>query len=140
MPEIWAQRRAILDWVDSGHRLDLFLSLHNTEAIEYLEAPEPFNALGERLYRELVETTAFNPKNPLQNIGESTTLGKPGRMNIAQGLFHDRQLPAMLMELMIEYDSKLGRVATTADRIEFGPQLVRAVAAAVTNSDTHNSK
>jgi murein tripeptide amidase MpaA len=140
MPEIWAQRRATLDWVDSGHRLDLFLSLHNTEAIEYLETPAPFKALGERLYRELVETTAFNPKNPLQDIGESTTLGKPGRMNIAQGLFHDRQLPAMLMELMIEYDSKLGRVATTADRIEFGPQLVRALAAAVTNSDTHNSK
>ena len=37
MPEIYAQRKAILDWVAGGHRFDLFLSMHNTETGEYVE-------------------------------------------------------------------------------------------------------
>jgi hypothetical protein len=140
MPEIAAQRRAILDWVDSGHRLNLFLSLHNTESSEYLEAPAPFKALGERMFRELAETTSFHPTTPLREMGTTTTPGKPGRMTVAQGLFHDRQLPAMLMEQMIEYNAKLGRVPTAADRREFGAEFVRALAAAVTDSDMYTSK
>jgi hypothetical protein len=140
MPEIAAQRRAILDWVDSGHHLDLFLSLHNDESNEYLEAPAPFKALGERVFRELSETTSFHPTTPLQEMATTTTPGKPGRMTVDQGLFHDRQLPAMLMEQMIEFNSKLGRVPTAADRREFGAELVRALAAAVTDSDTYTGK
>jgi hypothetical protein len=131
MPEIWAQRRAILAWVDSRHRLDLFLSLHNDETDEYLEAPAEFNALGERAFHALVASSTFNPTAPLRDSGASTTPGKPGRMTVDQGLFHDRKLPAMLMEQMIEYDSKLGRVPTAADRGEFGAELVRALSAAV---------
>jgi murein tripeptide amidase MpaA len=136
MPEIAAQRRAIFDWVDSGHRLDLFLSLHNTEEIEYLETPAPFNALGERVYRVLAETTSFHPTAALREMATATTPGGPGRMTVDQGLFHDRQLPAMLLEQMIEYNSKLGRVPTLEDRREFGAELVRALAAAVTERDS----
>jgi hypothetical protein len=134
MPEIAAQRQAILDWVDSGHRLDLFLTLHNTETVEYLEAPAPFQALGERVFRELAETTTFHPTSPLHQMAATTTVGKPGRMAVDQGLFHDRQLPAMMIEQMIEFNSKLGRIPTAADRKEFGAGLVRALAAAVTES------
>jgi murein tripeptide amidase MpaA len=140
MPEIAAQRRAILDWVDSGHRFNLFLSLHNDESGEYLEAPAPFKALGERVFRELGETTSFHPTTPLQEMAPTTTPGKPGRMTVDQGLFHDRQLPAMLMEQMVEFNSKLGRVPTSADRREFGAELVCALAAAVTDSDTYTGK
>jgi hypothetical protein len=140
MPEIAAQRRAVLDWVDSGHRLDLFLTIHNTEAIEYLEAPVPFRARGERVFRELAETTTFHPTSPLREMALSTTPGKPGRMAVDQGLFHDRQLPAMMMEQMIEYNSKLGRVPTAADRLEFGAGMVRALAAAVGGGDTQTGK
>jgi len=132
MPEIWAQRKAILDWVDSGHRLDLFLSLHNDETDEYLEAPSAFKALGERTYQELASQSSFNPTGPLRDPGATTTPGKPGRMTVDQGLFHDRKLPAMLMEQMIEYDSKLRRVPTAADRSQFGAELVRALFVAVT--------
>ena len=128
MPEIWAQRRAILDWVDSGHRLDVFLSLHNDETNEYLEAPAAFQALGERAFQALVTMTTFNPTSPLRDSGITTTPGKAGRMNVGQGLFHDRKLPAMLMEQMIEFNSKLGRVPTAEDRREFGAGLVRALA------------
>jgi murein tripeptide amidase MpaA len=131
MPEIYAQRRAILDWVDSGHRLDLFISLHNDETPEYIEGPPALHALGERVWHELVATTTFNPTAPFRDAAASTTAGKPGRMNVGQGLFHDRHLAAMVMEQMIEYDSKLGRVPTAADRSQFGAEFVRALAAVV---------
>lgn len=135
MPEIWAQRIAILGWVDSGHRLDLFLSLHNDETDEYLEAPSAFKALGERAYQELASQSSFNPTGPLRDPGATTTPGKPGRMTVDQGLFNERKLPAMLMEQMIEYNSKLGRVPTAADRRQFGAELVRALSVAVTAED-----
>ena len=48
-------------------------------------------------------------------------------MTVAQGLFHDRKLPAMLMEQMIEHNSKLGHCPTAEDRIEFGPALIQAL-------------
>src|SRR5207248_10342288 len=121
---------ASLEWVDGGHRLDFFLSLHNTESSEYLESPAPFRPLGERLFQILNETTTFNPTSALREQAETTTPGKSGRMTVAQGLFQDRKLPAMLMEQMIEYNSKLGRCPTVADRIEFGGGLARAVVAA----------
>ena len=131
MPEIAAQHKAILDWVDSGHRLDLFLSLHNDEAPEYIEAPASYHALGERLFKTLAETTTFNPTAPLRDAGETTTPGKPGRMQVDQGLFHERKLPAMLMEQMVDFNPKLGRCPEIADRKNFGAGLVRAMAAAL---------
>jgi murein tripeptide amidase MpaA len=131
MPEIWAQRRAVLAWVDSGHRLDLFLSLHNDETDEYLEAPGEFRELGERAYQELAAHSTFSPTAPLRDPGSTTTPGKAGRMTVDQGLYHDRRLPALLMEQMIEHNEKLGRVPTAADRSEFGAALVRALSAAL---------
>jgi Zinc carboxypeptidase/Cytosolic carboxypeptidase N-terminal domain len=128
MPEIAAQRGAILDWVDTGHRLDLFLSVHNTETGEYLQAPPDFRALGQRVLQLLTERTTFHATTALRDTGEVPTAG---RMTVAQGLFHDRKLPAMLMEQMIEYNSKLGRCPTMMDRMEFGAGLVRALVAAV---------
>jgi murein tripeptide amidase MpaA len=132
MPEIASQHKAVLDWVDTGRRIDLFLSLHNTESSEYLEAPAAYRALGERVFDILKRTTTFNPTTPLREQGETTTPGKRGRMTVAQGLYHDRKIPAMLMEQMIEYNSKLGRCATLEDRLEFGAGLVRAIVAAIT--------
>jgi len=133
MPEIAAQHKAILDWVDSGHPLHLFLSLHNDEHNEYIEAPAAFHALGERLWQILRDTTTFNPTSPLRDAGETTTPGKPGRMQVDQGLYHDRKLPAMLMEQTVDFDPKLGRCPTVQDRQEFGAGLVRAMAAALSS-------
>jgi len=63
MPEIAAQRKAVLDWVDAGNRLDLFLALHNTETGEYLEGPpgSRHSDLLARFFRLLKENTTFNP-------------------------------------------------------------------------------
>lgn len=137
MPEIAAQRQAILNWVDGGHRLDFFLSLHNTESSEYLESAAAFRPFGERLFQILKETTTFNPTSSFREQAETTTPGKSGRMTVAQGLFYDRKLLAMLMEQMIEYNSKLGRCPTVADRIEFGAGLARAVVAALNGAFDH---
>ena len=131
MPEIAAQRKAMLDWVDAGYRFDLFLSLHNTESGEYLEAPPQFHSLGESFFQNLRRSTSFNPTVPLRNMDETTTPGKPGRMTVDQGLYHDRQLPAMLREQMVDFNSKLGRCPEVADRQAFGAGLVQAAAEAV---------
>ena len=52
-------------------------------------------------------------------------------MNVAQGLYADRKIPSMLMEQMVEFNSKLGRCPTVEDRKEFGAGLVRELAEAV---------
>src|SRR3954447_6797611 len=128
MPEISAQRKAVLDWVDGGHRVDLFLSLHNTESGEYLQAPAEFRDLGERIRKLLIDRTTFNPTVPLRENGPPPAAG---RMTVAQGLYADRKLPSTLMEQMIEYNSKLGRCPTAKDRMEFGAGLVQALFNAV---------
>ncbi len=128
-PEIAAQRRAILDWVDSGRRIDLFLSLHNTETSEYLEGPPV--PIVERFYRALLAESTFAPTGPARVMADSTTPGRPGRMTVAQGLYHERKIPAMLMEQMICRNPKLGRFPTVEDRQAFGAALARAVWRAV---------
>jgi hypothetical protein len=127
MPEIAAQKKAIFDWIDGGHRIDLFLSLHNTETGEYLQAPEQFKALGDRILSRLKTATTFNPTVPLRFTGDADK----GRMTVAQGLYHYRKIPAMLMEQMVQYNSKLKRCPTVDDRLEFGAALVEALCASV---------
>jgi hypothetical protein len=136
MPEIAAQRRAILEWIDAGRRIDLFLTLHNTESADYISAPleaggPSLRALAERLQVELERRTEFDdPRGPRES-GLSTAPAQRGRMTVNQGLFHERRVPAFLMELRVERSPKLGRCPTVADRLEFGRRLVAVLAAAL---------
>ncbi|MEX2300086.1 MAG: M14-type cytosolic carboxypeptidase [Bryobacterales bacterium] len=133
MPEIAAQRKAVLDWVDSGRPVHLFLSLHNTETSEYLEGPVEYRELSGRFRKLLVARTTFHPTRPEpRDAASSTTPGKPGRMTVNQGLFHERRIPAMLMEQMVGFNPKLGRRPTIQDRLDFGAGLVRAMWLTVT--------
>jgi hypothetical protein len=131
MPEIAAQRRAVLKWADAGGRVDLFLTLHNTETSEYLDGPPDAEGkhreLTERFFKLLVERTAFAPSRPPQPSAVTTTEGRPGRMTVVQGLWRDRRIPAFLMEQRIARSPKLGRVATIEDRMKFGADLVRVL-------------
>ncbi len=137
MPEISAQRNAVKHWMNSGHSIDLFLSLHNTETSEYLEGPPEdgghgkFHALAEHLYTELEERTSFSPTRPLFYAGTTTTAGMQGRMVVIQGLYRDFQLPGFLMEQRISFNPKMGQRPEISDRVQFGGELVRAIAAAV---------
>ena len=131
MPEIAAQKQAIFKWLDAGNRIDLFLTVHNTETGEYLEGP-PAGAdeLGPRFFAELQQHSTFAPTRPYFRAATTTTQGKPGRMNVAQGLYSARKLPAFVMEQMIAHNPKLGHFPTIEDRVAFGAQLVRAAVAA----------
>jgi hypothetical protein len=136
MPEIAAQRKAILDWVDSGRRVDMFLTLHNTETGEYLDGPPDaegrYRSLMERFFNLLSESKTFAPSRPPRFAEASTTIDKPGRMTVIQGLYKDRRLPAFLIEQMITRHPKLGRQPTPEDRRQFGADLMRAMWQAVT--------
>jgi hypothetical protein len=135
MPEIACQRQAILNWVDSGRRLDLFLTLHNTESSEYIEGPlsgsPEIRALGERLWKLLVEQTAFHSPGGPRDQPASTDPGRNGRMTVNQALYQERRIPAFLMELMVDPSPRLGRPPSVEDRLEFGAALVRVLRAAV---------
>jgi len=139
MPEIWSQRTALLGWVDSGHRIDLFLTLHNTESVDYVEGPlsaggPNIKALGQRFWKLLDEKTRFYSPGGPRGAGTSTTPGMKGRMSVNQALFHDRKIPAFLMELMVDSSPKLSRPPTAGDRLEFGAALVQVMCAAVADS------
>jgi hypothetical protein len=134
-PEIYAQHAAITGWMDRGGRIDLFLSMHNTETGEYLEGPPDtdgkYKPLLERFYGLLRDRTTFVTKLPPRSAGGSTTPGKPGRMTVVQGLYRDRKIPAFLTEQMVAANPKLGRVATVEDRKAFGAQLAQVMFEAV---------
>jgi hypothetical protein len=57
-----------------------------------------------------------------------------GRMMVNQGLFHERKIPAFLMELMVDSSPKLSRPPTVGDRLEFGAALVEVLCDAVADS------
>jgi len=137
MPEIAAQRNAIQKWLQSGHSIDLFLSLHNTETNEYLEGPPEggrngeFKPLAQRVSQTLTEQTSFAPAQPIRYAEETTTPGKPGRMTVIQGLYRDFGIPGFLMEQRISYNAKLGKLPDVPDRLQFGAELVQALAKSV---------
>jgi hypothetical protein len=132
MPEISAQHRAVAEWIQNGRTIDFFLSLHNTETAEYLQAPPgPMPAIGPRLFDALVQKTTFHPSRPLFSANETTTAGMKGRMTVIQGLWHDFKIPAFLMEQRVAYNEKLKGLPTVEDRMNFGRQLVEAIASAL---------
>ena len=137
MPEITAERGAILQWIDAGHPVNIFLTLHNTETAEYLEGPPDTSGatrpLMERLFQILSQTRTFTPTRLPQFDAVSTTIGKPGRMNAPQALFHDRKVPAFLIEQRIAKNPKLGRQPTIEDRKAFGVELIQSLWTAVQN-------
>ncbi len=127
MPEITAQRGAIAKWIKSGHKVDLFFSLHNTETSEYLEGVANFQPLAEKFFAALKQHTTFAPTRPPFYTEATTTAGMSGRMNVIQGLYRDFQIPGFLMEQRIAYNDRLGRLPLIEDRLSFGRQLALAI-------------
>jgi hypothetical protein len=128
MPEISAQRGAVAGWIKGGHTADLFFSLHNTETSEYLEGPSAFQPLAEGFFAALKGSTTFAPTRPLFFSETTTTPGMTGRMTVVQGLYKDFQIPGFLMEQRISFNNRLGRLPTIDDRLNFGRELVKAIA------------
>ena len=129
MPEIAAQRAAVLAWLDAGKPIHLFITLHNQENHDYVDAPEEFEAMATRMYLALGKHTSFWSKFPgARRTAASTTPGKVGRMSVVQGLFAERRVPAMLLETSVEPVESLRRPRTVEDWQEFGRGLMRALA------------
>ncbi len=114
MPEIYAQRKAILNWLDTGHRIDLFLSLHNTETAEYVDGPA--GKLLDRLSTRLA-ATSFRASRAPQPTDTTAPLG---RFNVAMYLLKARNVPAFLME------QRISGQPTPEERMRFGRELAIA--------------
>jgi Zinc carboxypeptidase/Cytosolic carboxypeptidase N-terminal domain len=131
MPEITAERRAILDWVDSGNRVDFFLTVHNDETNEYIQGPPNKSGSLRPLLNRVSEYwstgATFAATKPPSFDDVSTTVGKPGRMNVVQGLYQDRKLPGFEVEMRIVKHPKLGRRPNIEDRKRAGEELVQAI-------------
>jgi hypothetical protein len=131
MPEITAERKAILDWVDAGKRIDFFLTLHNTETNEYLNGPPDtggkLRPLLDRVYQEWSAGSTFSAAQPPVFTSITTTEGRPGRMNVVQGLYRDRHIPAFEVEMRIAKHPKLGHRPTIQDRKRAGEELIQAI-------------
>ena len=131
MPEITAERRAIFDWLDAGKPVDFFLTLHNTETNEYLHGPpdssEALRPLLERVNEYWSQGKTFAAAHPAAFLPVTTTVGKPGRMNVVQGLYHDRKIPAFEVEMRIAKHPKLGHRPNIDDRKLAGAELIQAI-------------
>jgi murein tripeptide amidase MpaA len=131
MPEIFCERKAVLDWVDAGHRVDLFLAMHNTESADFIQGQAETQELGLRFWKLLMERTTFYQPSPPRS-GEATSAREAkGRMSAAGALFRERKIPAFLMEQMVDTSPKISRTPTVQDRLEFGAKLAHVMCAAV---------
>ena len=129
MPEIAAERRSILNWVDAGNRMDIFVTLHNDEENEHLVGPpdKRWLSLEKKAWGNWSKCSTVTATLGPQLMASTTTTGKPGRMNVVQGLSHDRGLPAFEVEMMIVKNPKLGRRPNVHDRLLAGRELVQAL-------------
>jgi hypothetical protein len=124
-PEISAERDAIL----ARGRIDLLVTVHNTEMSEYLEGPpgEEYTPLLKRFEAALSRSGVFQQSRPASLASRSTEPGTSGRMSVHQGLYNDRKIPAFLIEQRISKHPKTGRHPGIEDREQFGADLVRAI-------------
>jgi hypothetical protein len=129
MPEITAERRSILNWFDGGNRIDFFVTLHNDEGNEHLVGPpnENWLPLEKKAWGNWSSCSAIAATLGPELMAATTTVGTPGRMNVVQGLSHDRGLPAFEIEMMIVKNPKLGRRPNIHDRLLAGRELVPAI-------------
>jgi len=120
MPEICAAKKAIRGpWA-------IFLTLHNQEVGEWLSGSEKHMDVANRLFAALLQKSTFNPseKGPRPPGAKYAA----GRASVYEYLDQEKGLPAFLMEQGITRSSKLGRLPTSQDRLEFGRQLIQVLA------------
>lgn len=129
MPEIAAERQSILNWVDSGNRIDFFVTLHNDQENEHLVGPPDarWTSLEKKAWGNWSSCSTVSATEGPKLMADTTTVGKPGRMNVDQGLSHDRGIPAFEIEMMIAKNPKLGRRPNVHDRLLAGCELVQAL-------------
>jgi hypothetical protein len=124
MPEICAAK----DIINALPGRGIFLTLHNQETGEWLSGSEKHPEIAARLFTALQKETTFDPSETVPR-GPVMTIA-PGRYSVYEFLDRERNLPAFLLEQGITAGKRLGHLPTSADRMEFGRQLIRVLAKA----------
>lgn len=126
-PEIWYAKKALIAQHER-QPIAIALNLHNTEMNEYLDtmvdAEREYNRL-QRFYDLAVMRTSFDPSRPRLTI---TVPGAGPASTTTNSIWHDAKIPIMLLEQRIGPSRKLGRIATTDDRMKLGAELIALMA------------
>lgn len=126
VPETWYVKQALLAR-HARQPIALALNLHNTETAEYLETHvdrDPEQARLHALFARARQESIFDPTRPALTIGRPGATGG-GTTNVVWGI---AGIPMVLLEQRIGPSAKLGRIATTEDRLAFGRDLIRLMA------------
>ena len=123
MPEIWHAKKAILDHIDAGGRIDLMINLHNTETGEFFDSQADAPAVVAMLKRLDAAMTAKTTFDPSRAIGFRVLAATD-----TNSLFRERGVPVVLLEQRISYGRKLGKAPNIEDRLRFGRELITTAA------------
>jgi hypothetical protein len=107
------------------HPISIMVNLHTDEGNEYFESmidQQPERGRLDRLYATLAEKTLFDPTRP------TVTLVTTGPRNSTASLWLQARVPVVTMERHITRSKKLGRVATPADNMQLGRELISTMA------------
>jgi hypothetical protein len=124
-PEIWYPKKAVRDVVNSGRHINLMVNLHNTIG-EYLAANAPTDAdvaVLTRFNEILLAETQFDPHRPFTVTPPPQGESKPWWAVYG--------VPYGMIETRIAFGKKLNARPTAEHRLEFGRQLIQAMAKAV---------
>lgn len=124
-PEIWYVKKALLAQ-HAQQPIAIALNLHNTETNEYLDTmvdAEPQQAMLHRFFERAVATTSFDPSRPKLTLSANAAPG-----NTTNCIWREARIPMMLLEQRIGPSQKLGRIATTDDRMTLGRDLLALMA------------
>lgn len=128
-PEIWHVKQALLTQ-HARQPIAIALNLHNTEMNEYLDTMVDGDSEQARLHHFFalaVGRTSFDPSRPRLTIFTPSGTN-PG--NTTNSIWLEARIPMLLMETRIGPSPKLGRIATSEDRMALGRALIQAMAEA----------
>lgn len=128
-PEIWYVKKAILAQ-QARQPIAIALNLHNTEMNEYLDTmvdAEPQQSILHRFFALAVQRTSFDPSRPQLTV----SIPGSGPGNTTNVIWREAGVPMMLLEQRIGPSRKLNRIATSADRMTLGRELITLMAEVV---------
>jgi murein tripeptide amidase MpaA len=126
-PEIWYVKKALLAQ-HARQPIAFALNLHNTEMNEYLETmvdADPHQAMMHRFFELAATRTSFDPSRPKLTL---TPFTPATALYTTSSIWLEAKIPMMLLEQRTGPSRKLGHIATTAERMHLGGDLIGLMA------------